>query len=90
MRSISGGFYERRGRVAFLASLGWGQRFNRAGYAWRLPANWREVVEALVWFWGWEPRVVMDMTMTEIRRWNAAAQRLGPRVVRAVLVKAMD
>jgi hypothetical protein len=55
-----------------------------------LPTNWREVVEALVWFWGWEPRVVMDMTMTEIVRWNEAARRLGPRVVGAVSVRLAD
>lgn len=90
MCSVFGGFYEGRGRLAFLAALGWGQRYNRAGYAWRLPANWREVVEALVWFWGWEPRVFLDMTMTEIQRWNDAARRLGPRAVKAVLVRAGD
>jgi len=30
------------------------------------------------------------MTMTEILRWTAAARRLGPRVVKAALMRSAD
>jgi hypothetical protein len=45
-----------------------------------LPENWRELVEDLVWFWGWTPQTVHELTLSEILRWTAAARRLGPRV----------
>lgn len=84
MRDVSRGFYESRGR------LGWIERYRQRAYLASLPENWRELVEYLVWFWAWEPRVVMDMTITEMVRWVEAARRLGPRVVQAVLVRAAD
>jgi hypothetical protein len=64
--------------------VSWIEQFRLRAYVARLPEKWRELVEDLVWFWGWEPRVVMDMTFTEILRWTAAARRLGPRVVRVI------
>jgi hypothetical protein len=53
-----------------------------------LPENWRDVLEDLAWYWGWTPQTIMQLTPSEIARWTAAARRLGPRVVKAVLVRA--
>jgi hypothetical protein len=67
--------------------LAWLDRYRRPAYAARLPENWRELVEDLVWFWGWTPQTVAALTVSEILRWTAAARRLGPRVVKAIRVQ---